>query len=252
MPWKMDGDKYVLQDGHLVAIVKDTDGKEREYTIDPDQVLGKISALTKESETRRKALEEIDSKYKPWAELKIDDKPADPQTVTEALQALKNVKDKKLLDAGEVQKIRDDAVKDFKQQVTDRDAQIASLSASLVKTKLGYAFAGSKFLREKTYLPDDMALEYFGKHFKIEGDRIIGYNGEDKIPSSTKPGELAEFDEALEFHATKHPLKERFMKNEAGGGSGASPSSSRDNGKPDYSKLPPTDRLAAHWGEKPA
>jgi hypothetical protein len=76
-----------------------------------------------------------------------------------------------------------------------------------------------------------MATEYFGKHFKIEDNRIVGYLDGEKILSKTKYGELADFDEALETIIEKYPMKDRILRAGHAGGPPASGNSNQSGGQ---------------------
>ncbi len=83
MPWKMDGEHIVVQDGKPVWI--EPDGKELPF--DAEHSLNKIKELNSESAARRKELREAQERLKPFAE--IDD-PAD--WIERAHKALSTVK----------------------------------------------------------------------------------------------------------------------------------------------------------------
>jgi hypothetical protein len=217
MPWKLgEADAIVLQDGKAVAVI---DGKE--VLIDPDQIYGKVKELNTESEKRRVAMEELQKKLAPWEALTVDDKPVDVEAVKSAISTVRNLKDGKLLEADKVQAIRDDAVKVYVQEVANKEAEVGKLRGELDVMAKGHAFATSKFVQDRLLLPPDMALEVFGKHFKHENGKLIGYLGDDKIPSRKTIGELADLDEALEAIVEKHPYKDRILKSDGASGSGA-------------------------------
>jgi hypothetical protein len=77
------------------------------------------------------------------------------------------------------------------------------------------AFDHSRFLREKTMLPPDLAYAHFGENFKtkiIHGNlKIVGsYDGVEILSNQT--GELADFEEAIEYLVEKHLSKNAIMK----------------------------------------
>ena len=78
---------------------------------------------------------------------------------------------------------------------------------------IGTAFGRSAFAAEKVTAPVDMLHAAFGKAFKVEGGRVVGY-GPAGIPlySRAKPGELADFDEALEQLVEKYPHRDQILK----------------------------------------
>jgi len=73
-----------------------------------------------------------------------------------------------------------------------------------------------------------MARKYFGDNFKVEIDedsgerRVVGYyNDKQKIYSREKPGDLADFDEALTLLVDRDPEKDQMLTGTGAGGSGA-------------------------------
>ena len=67
-----------------------------------------------------------------------------------------------------------------------------------------------------------MAQDTFGKMFKVENDTVVGYDNQgNKIYSNEHPGELADFDEALELLVNKYPYKDNILKSSGRSGSGS-------------------------------
>lgn len=65
---------------------------------------------------------------------------------------------------------------------------------------IGGRFGSSSYIKDKVAIPADFVQARFGQSFKIEGDKVVAYDASgNKVFSRTKPGELADFDEALEF-----------------------------------------------------
>jgi hypothetical protein len=86
---------------------------------------------------------------------------------------------------------------------------------------IGGSFSGSKFITDKIAIPADMLQARFGQSFKVEEGKVVAYDGTgNKIYSRSKPGELASFDEALEFLVEQYPQKDHILKasgNQGGG-----------------------------------
>ena len=143
-------------------------------------------------------------------------------------------------------------------EIGKRDQSIFGL---MVKSK----FATSPTIREKTIIPPDMAAEYFGKHFRVEGEgeevHVVGYLEGEKILSKEKPGYIAPFEEALGVVIDAYPMKNQILRT-SGGGAGAQGNAGGEGGgrdgkksfnKEDFLKLPPAERLAQiHAGKVPA
>jgi hypothetical protein len=71
----------------------------------------------------------------------------------------------------------------------------------------------------------------FGGAFKIEDGKVVAYdqNGS-KIYSRARPGELADFDEAIESLVESYPHRDQILKGSGANGSGAGGNSGAGNG----------------------
>lgn len=212
MKLKLDADGHaVLQDGKPLYV--HDDGKEVPF--DAPGTVAKISELNGEAKRHREAKEAAEEALKVFEGL-------DPEASKKALETVKNLNDKKLIDAGEVGKIRDEAVKAVEDKyapvVKERDA----LAGKLVEKIVSNAFAHSKYIADKLVLPPDLAEAAFAKNFKIEGDNLVGYGREGKqIFSREKPGELAAFDEAMEILVAEYPRRDSILKGTGASGGGS-------------------------------
>lgn len=175
-----------------------------------EDVTGLKTALEKEREAGREALK----KLKAYEGL-------DPEAARAAIENLEKLGQKKLIDAGEVEKVRKEISDAFGKQLTERDAQIQAKDAHIYRLEVGNRFASSPFIADSTLIPPDMAEAMFGKNFKIEDGRVVGYAGENRIYSAKNPAELAGFDEALEIMINSYPNKDRILKGGAATGSGS-------------------------------
>lgn len=250
MKLKLDeSGNVVVVDGKPVYVYED--GKELPF--DAAKSLAKIKDLQGEAKGYRLKAEDAAGK------LKLFDGIEDPEKALEALNVVKNLEEKKLIDAGEVETLKNQIINSAKEERDRMVAQFAeekdSLAAQLglkdstifdltVKSKFYESpyFSGEK---PKTLLPPDMAADYFSKYFKVEGDEgnpvIVGYLNGEKILSRENIGEPADFHEAISEIIEKYPMKDRIMRDTAGGsgahgnagsnGSGSSISRSQFNQK---------------------
>jgi hypothetical protein len=95
-----------------------------------------------------------------------------------------------------------------------------------------------------------MVQALFGQRFKVEDGKIVGYDPSgNKVYSRTKPGELAEFDEALEMMVDAYHYRDNVLKGTNSSGSGARPSNgnggARTYTRAEFDKLPPAQQSAA-------
>jgi hypothetical protein len=106
-------------------------------------------------------------------------------------------------------------------------AKISSLekrTAEFDTEKLANAFVNSKFIKEKLTLPVDMVQATFGGRFKNEDGKLAAYEpAGGKMYSRTRPGELAEFDEALERIIDAYPYRDTILKASGASGGGTGP-----------------------------
>lgn len=213
MKIKVDADGHaVLQDGMPVYV--HDDGKEAPF--DAAGTVARIRALNAEAKGHREAREAAEAKLAGFAG--IDD----PAAAVKALATVRNLGDQQLVAAGEVEKIKTEAIKAVEEKyrpiVKERDA----LQQSLVREKIGGSFARSKFIAEKLAIPADMVEAAFGRHFALDGDRIVATDATgNRLFSRTNPGELAGFDEAMEMIVSAYPQRDAIMRGTGASGSGA-------------------------------
>jgi hypothetical protein len=121
----------------------------------------------------------------------------------------------------------------------------------LSRELIGGQFARSKFISEKMSIPHDLVEHRFGSAFKIEDGRVVAYDQHgNKLNSREKPGELAEFDEALTILVEQYPHKDSILRGGNGTGAGVSGGGQPHVAK-DWHNLPPVERLnAARQGKK--
>ena len=188
------------------------DGKEVAH--DAPQTVATISRLNGEARTNRERYEAAETSLKAFEGIE------DPTAAKKALETLKNFDDKKLVDAGEIEKVKAEAIKAVEDKyapiVQERDAFQSQLHNELI----GGGFARSKFIQDNIAVPADMIQATFGKNFQIEGGKVVavGADGQ-KIYSRARPGEVADFDEALEVLVGGYQHKDSILKgNQSGGG----------------------------------
>jgi hypothetical protein len=224
MKLKLDADgRVVVQDGKPVYV--HDDGKE--IAFDAPGTLSTISRLNGEAKGHRERAEKAEGALKTFEGI------TDPTAALKALETVKNLDDKKLVDAGEVEKVKAAAIasveEKYKPVIDERD----KLKSDLYGEKIGGAFARSSLIvgdKAKLAIPADLALSHFGKHFSIDGGKIVAKGADgNQIYSRVKHGEPAEFDEALEILVDQYPHKESILRG-TGGGTGARPGNGGGNG----------------------
>lgn len=213
MKLKLDEQGHVVvQDGKPVYV--HDDGKEIPF--DAAAAMSKIGDLNKEAKGHRERADTAETKLKAFEG--IDD----PVAAAKALATVKNLDDKKLVDAGEVEKVKTEAIKAIEEKYAPTVKRVEELEGQLYGEKIGGSFARSKFIADKLAIPSDIAQSFFGKHFSIDSGKVVATDlGGNKVFSRTRPGELADFDEALEFLVESYPGKDHIIRSSGASGSGA-------------------------------
>lgn len=236
MQLKLDADGHVVViEGKPVYI--HSDGKELPF--DAPQAVQTISARNAEAKNHREAKEAAEAKLKAFEGI------TDPDAAKKALTTVANLDAKKLVDAGDVEKVKAEAIKAVEEKyapvVSERDA----LKGELYSEKIGGSFLRSPFIKDKVAIPADFLQARFSNNFKIEDGKIVPYDGAgNRIFSRANPGDVASFEEAIETLITSHPQRDAMLK-ASGGGTGA-PANNGGNGagaktisRAEWNKLPP-------------
>lgn len=213
---EIDGKVYAeVQDEKPVYI--EEDGKE--VAFDAVGTRTTISRLNAEAKSHRERAENAEKIAKAFEG--IDDAAA----AKKALETVKNLESKQLIDAGEVEKVKEEIAKAYQAQLEEAQNKAQTYEQQLYAEKIGGSFARSKLIAEKLAVPADMVQAAFGSRFKIEDGKVVAYDAQgQKIFSRARPGELADFDEALETLVDQYPHKDHILKGSGanGGGAGAS------------------------------
>lgn len=209
-----DGTTYAeLKDGKPIYV--DDDGKEMTY--DPVAMHTTISRLNKESQTHREAKEALEETAKAFKDL-------DPVAAKKALDIVKNLDDKKLIDAGEVERVVKEKTDAFQVRLDKAEGETETLRSQYNTEKINSAFASSEYIKDKLAVPSDMAQATFGKHFVFKEGIMtpVDSNG-NVIYSNDNPGDIALFDEAIERIVTTYPHRDSILKGSGHTGTGSSP-----------------------------
>lgn len=226
----------VVKDGKPVYVKDDN----TEVAFDAQQTVSTISRLNGEAKGHREAKEAAEAKLKAFEGI------ADPEAAKAALETVKNIKGGELIAAGKVEEIRAEARKAAEAQVAaaskamndkiaEKDAALAKQDSTIRGLLIGGAFKGSKYIAEKFAIPHDLVESRFGQNFKVEDGKIVAQDAAGNVIYSTsKPGERAEFDEALETLVNAYPYKDQILKgtNAGGTGSGGNNNGGRSDNKP--------------------
>lgn len=251
MPLKLkldDAGAAILKDGKPVYI-KD-DGKEIEF--DADHAFNKIGQLTGEAAEFRKSNKTLTESL-----AKFEGFP-DVETARKAIDIVSKLDQKKLIDAGEVDKVTHAAIAATETKYKPYVDRVTKLEHELFGEKIGGAFARSKTIADKFVIPADMVQAKFGSRFKVDDQsgRIVAYNDDgSKVYSNKRAGELADFEEALEIIVEGYANKNQILKGTGANGGGAGGPTQSGNGgngggkkiytRQAFEKLSPAERTTA-------
>lgn len=228
--WKLDeAGHIVLKDGNPVYL----NSAGQEQTVGGET----ISSLQREAKTHREAKEAAESKLAIFKDI-------DPEAAKKAIETVKKLDAKKLIDSGEVDKLTDQIKAQFATQIAEKDTAMSGLQGKLDNMLIGDVFKSSEFVRDSLAVPRDMFEATFKGNFKIEDGKVVAFGKDgNRLLSKSRAGEYAEPDEALQLLVEAHPQKDVIMKANVGNGSGndgggGARGGSRVMKRADFDKLP--------------
>lgn len=253
MKLKLDEQGHaVLNDGKPVYV--HDDGKE--IAFDAAASVATIERITNESKGYKTRAQDAETKVKAFEG--IDDADA----ARKALETIKNIDQGQLIAAGKVEELKAGITKAAEEKIAaatkaSNDALAAEkeradkLDAALSAEMIGGRFSRSKFISDKAAIPADMMQARFGQAFRIEEGKVVAYDQSgNKIYSRAKPGDVADFDEAMEILVDSYAYKDHILKGTGGGGSGKDAGRGMGAGgdktmsRAEFEKLPHADRAA--------
>jgi hypothetical protein len=248
MPFKFDANGAIVTqevNGQNMPVFIHPDGKEAPF--DADSTLASIRARAEQSQRVEAENKDLKEKVKAFDGL-------DAEEARKAIATVKNLDDKKLVDAGEVERVKAETIKAVEEQYKPIKDKAAELESQLNRHLIGGAFARSKFIAEKFAAEGPAGVEIaealFGSRLKVEGGKVVGYDANGaKLYSRSRPGELADPDEAIELLVDSYPHKASILKGSGSSGSGSSGSSNGGGGKKtipraQFDQLDPAGRMA--------
>ena len=231
MSWKLDeNNNIMLKDGDPIYV--DANGLEKTVGVDT------IARLNNEAKEHRVAKEEALAKLKAFEGIDADKARA-------ALETVAKLDASKLIDTGEVDKLKAQITQQFQTQLTEKDTAFSELKSKYENMIVDNAFANSDFIRNNVAVPMDMFEAKFRNNFKVENGDVVayGYDGS-RLMSKTRAGEYATVEEAMQILAEGHPQKDVILKANPGSGSGSGTGGGSTGGgrymkRSDFEKLSP-------------
>ena len=219
MKLKIDSNgNAVIEDGKPVYVHDDG----TEAPIDAAAMAAALKRANGEAKERREALRSLEDRLKAFEDL-------DPEEARTALTKVRNIDAKKLIDAGEVDRVREAIAKSFGEKLTAAEKRAQELEAQLHGELIGGGFARSKYVGERLTLPPDLVQSAFGRHFRVESGKVVAYDKDGAPILSRSTGQPADFDEALETLVSQYPHKDSILRATQRSGSGGKPGT---EGKP--------------------
>ena len=224
MPFKTDEEGRIvtteINGAHLPVFVY-PDGKEAGF--DAEHTLTKIAALNREAQGHRERAEAAEAKLKSFDGIE------DAGAARKALDTVRNLNDKQLIEAGEVERMRTEAIKAVEAKYKPLQRERDELAQQINSLLIGGGFARSKLLTDPSHpkrlaIPQDVAEAFFGRYFSVEGGRVVAKDQHgNPIYSRERPGDFAGFDEALEALVDAYPQRDRILAASGSSGAGIAP-----------------------------
>lgn len=247
MKLKLDAQGNVVTkevNGQKLPVYVHDDGREIEF--DAGAAMAKIATLNGEAKEHRTAKEAAETKLAAFEGIE------DPAAAKKALETVKTFSGKQALTIEEIEAKVKERVTGAVQATEDKYKPIVEnegkLKEQLYNERIGGSFARSKFIAEKLAVPAGMIQATFGKQFTVDPQgRIVAKDANGKeILSKAKPGELADFDEALETIVGGYEHKAAILKGTGASGGGSHGGGGGGSGGVDLSSLSPQARMTAH------
>jgi len=246
MPWERDENGSIIEkDGNPVFIYPDG----RKAPFNGESTIQAITKANGEAAERRKALKDLTEMVQPLKDAGVEFTPENiSEFVAKAIKhcdIVSNYNDKDFVAAGDVEKLKTQAVENVKQtyerKIADQiklfDSKVASyeekfkkLDSTNRKLLIESEFKTNPFIKEQTpNIPWEFFYNTYGSDFNIEHDdqgnpiaRAKRKDGSDVI-SLSKPGQFADPAEAIEILILEHPQKDSFVKGFSSGGTNTDP-----------------------------
>jgi len=224
-----DDRKYALV-GENEHPLYEVEGKDIEY--DGEKLAADIRQVNAERDEERTALESLKAELENSKKDSEKYSGIDPEEAKKAIETVKNFDQAKMVEAGEVEKIKQSAIEairdshsteiaELKNRFEPIEAERDTLKAQLDKVIISNAFANSKFIEEKVSVPSTMIESVFSGHVKVQNGKLKVMDSSGKeIYSRKEPNRPADFDEALELVIEAYPHKATILKGAGRSGTG--------------------------------
>lgn len=235
---EVDGKTYAeLNNGNPIVI----GDNNAEAVFDISATVAQLRTANGEAADRRKKLQELEAKY---GDL-------DPVVAREAIDRLSKIDQKQLIDAGEVDKVREQVKKSVEASYQPLVEENTLLKGQIRSARADAAFANSAYIKDNIGVPLDMFRGLFEKHVELdkEGGLVVKDTAGNPIYSTTNHGQLATFDEGMAFLVNAYPHKASILRGSNNNGTGTEAPTNRGNGAKtiraaEWEKMDHTTRMA--------
>ena len=231
--WQMEGDTIAIENGNPVYL--DAAGNKMVVEV------GTISRLNGEAKTHRERAEKAEKALKPFEGL-------DAAAARDAFDKLSKIDQKKLIDSGEVDRVREEVGKSYAEKMggieKERDGYKSNYENLLKNSTLN----GSRYIDDNIAIPKDIFIKQFGDNFRVEDGKVVPYDSNgNKIYSTKRASEIATVDEALEAIVNNYANKDAILKaptqrGQGNGGGGGNRGGGRTMTRAAFDALGPMDR----------
>lgn len=237
----IDGKQYAQIDS-TGKVLYDNNGEE--FAFDAGSTYSKIQELQRENKTHREAKTDLEGK------LKLLDG-IDPDKYRQAVDSLSKIDQKKLIEAGDVDKLRREIEDSFKgkyePELNTAREELNKIKNQYNSEKLANAFNGSAYIRDNLAVPSDIARAAFGERFKVEDGKMIATDAQgNTIYSRKNPGSPADFDEAIMQIIDAYPNRDSILKaanHQGTGGTNSGGGPKRTITRSQFEALSPSERV---------
>jgi len=237
----------ILMNEKGFPIVIDDEKNNEEFGLDGAHLYSKVPELTNKISQLNKSLEinENNLDLIKGAGADLENLTDWTKKVKTALELQDNIDSQKLVEAGKIDEIKQQATEMLKQQLEEKevywkgikdedDKSIKSLEDKIYDFMVREKFGSSNFVKDKLNMTSKAAYKYFSDNIKLEKDDsgnwlvtsfyLGGPKHGEKVMSKLRVGEEADLEEALGILVNYDSDKDQLLKNSAVPGSGDFPS----------------------------
>lgn len=199
-----------------------------------DQEAKLLKDLMKHKAAAAAAAKEAQELRATFGDIDIDDYKRMKQEQADSAAAAEAAEQKRLLEAGEFDKVKAQMSEHHQKTVDEKDQIIAELQSKLSSKDgviegltVGSSFKGSKFINEETVLTGSKARRLYGDHFDVVDGEVIGYDkprgDQERAPIVDGDGNPVKFESAIRKIIDLDPEKDDLLRAQMKPGASSKP-----------------------------